>query len=423
MRLSNNLMYQNSINKILQNQNGVANAQERVNTGQKYLSTSEAPADISQAMLYTNKIQSNEQYTKNINQLNGRLKTEESVLQGINESIQAAKDIALKAGNGAYSKDDLKSLASELTEIQKTLANLMNTRSEDGKYIFSGYQDSTQPYQFDAASGKYNYQGDQGQHKITIAEGVSIKSSDNGYDTFEKTNARLNVASNTGSIPTLTPPNNITAGSVYVDKQGVFDQFHKEQYNADPTAAPSANTFNVVVSAGTNPGDPQQYEIQRAGNPLNPPVTGAVQAGEPIEFAGMKIQLSGAAPGQLDFSLEPPHKENALNTLQGLITGLNNGTLAGDDFQQVLNDGVTQLQNASEQVVFTQASLGGRMNVLERVTDSNSALDIQNQSNRSSLLEVDMAAAISELTQQETALQASQATFGRLAKLSLFDYI
>jgi flagellar hook-associated protein 3 FlgL len=73
--------------------------------------------------------------------------------------------------------------------------------------------------------------------------------------------------------------------------------------------------------------------------------------------------------------------------------------------------------------VFTQASLGGRMNVLERVTDSNSALDIQNQSNRSSLLEVDMAAAISELTQQETALQASQATFGRLAKLSLFDYI
>ncbi|MBH0092114.1 flagellar hook-associated protein FlgL [Pseudoalteromonas sp. SCQQ13] len=419
MRLSNNLMYQNSINKILQNQNGVANAQERVNTGQKYLSTSEAPADISQAMLYTNKIQSNEQYTKNINQLNGRLKTEESVLQGINESIQAAKDIALKAGNGAYSKDDLKSLASELTEIQKTLANLMNTRSEDGKYIFSGYQDSTQPYQFDAASGKYNYQGDQGQHKITIAEGVSIKSSDNGYDTFEKTNARLDVASNTGDASsTLT-------GSVYVDKQGVFDQFHKEQYNPDPDplVSATANTFNVMVTAGTNPGDPQQYEILRDGVAQVPPVSGNV-TDEPIEFAGMKIQLTGAAPGQqLDFSLEKPHKENALNTLQGLITGLNNGTLAGDDFQQVLNDGVTQLQNASEQVVFTQASLGGRMNVLERVTDSNSALDIQNQSNRSSLLEVDMAAAISELTQQETALQASQATFGRLAKLSLFDYI
>ena len=52
MRLSNNLMYQNSINKILQNQNGVANAQERVNTRQKYLSTSEAPADIASYAVY-----------------------------------------------------------------------------------------------------------------------------------------------------------------------------------------------------------------------------------------------------------------------------------------------------------------------------------------------------------------------------------
>jgi flagellar hook-associated protein 3 FlgL len=420
MRLSNNLIFQNSINKILQNQNSVASAQQRVNTGQKYLATSEAPAAISQAMLYENKIQTNEQYTKNINQLNARLTTEESVLQSINDNIQAAKDITLQAGNGAYTQDDIKALAVELSEIQQTLADLMNSRSEDGKYIFSGYQDSIQPFQFDAASGSYLYKGDQGQHKVTIAEGVSIKSSDNGYDIFEKTNARLNVASNTGTIPTLTPPNNITAGSVYVDKQGVFDQFHKANYNA---LVGSQNTFNVKVVPGANPGEPQQYEILRAGNPLNPPVTGAVQAGEPIEFAGMKIHLTGTPPGQFDLSLEKPHKENVLNTLQGLISGLNSGDLSGEGFQQVLNDGVVQLQNATEQVLFTQASLGGRMNALERVSDSNAALDVEYKSNKANLVEIDMAEAISELTKQETALQASQATFGRLAKLSLFDYL
>ncbi|WP_372763103.1 flagellar hook-associated protein FlgL [Pseudoalteromonas sp.] len=416
MRLSNNLMYQNSINKILQNQNGVASAQQRVNTGQKYLATSEAPAAISQAMLYENKIQTNEQYTKNINQLNARLTTEESVLQSINDNIQAAKDITLQAGNGAYTQDDIKALAVELSEIQQTLADLMNSRSEDGKYIFSGYQDSIQPFQFDAASGSYLYKGDQGQHKVTIAEGVSIKSSDNGYDIFEKTNARLNVASNTGDASSTL------AGSVYVDKQGVFDQFHKANYNADPTAAATANTFNVVVTAGANPSDPDQYEILRDGVAQVPPVSGNV-TDEPIEFAGMKIQLSGTAPGQLDFSLEPPHKENVLNTLQGLISGLNSGNLNGDDFQQVLNDGVVQLQNATEQVLFSQASLGGRMNALERVSDSNAALDVEHKSNKANLVEIDMAEAISELTKQETALQASQATFGRLAKLSLFDYL
>ena len=417
MRLSNNLMYQNNINKILDNQQGVANAQERVTTGEKYLTTSEAPAAISQGMLYSNKIQTNEQYTKNIAQLSGRLETEETILQSINTNIQQAQELTIQAGNGVYTKDDLKTFASELSGIQQTLANLMNTRSEDGKFIFSGYQDSTQPYQFDSAAGEYTYNGDQGQHQITIAEGVSIKASDNGFDTFEKTNARLNVESNTASVS-----GSITAASVYVDGQAEFDKFHQANYNADPTALATANTYSVLVSPGATATDPQTYEIYRDGAALTPAVTGEV-TDEPIDFAGMKIEFEGTAPGQLDFSLEKPHKENVLNTLQALITGLNDGTLEGDDFQQVLADGLVQLQNASEQVVFTQSSLGGRMNALERVSDSNLALDIQNKSNRSNLVEVDMAEAISELTKQETALQASQATFGRLTNLSLFDYL
>ena len=410
-------MYQNNINKILDNQQSVANAQEQVTTGEKYLTTSEAPAAVSQGMLYSNKIQTNEQHSKNIDQLNGRLETEETILQSINTNIQQAQELTIQAGNGAYTQDDLESIAAELSEIQKTLVNLMNTRSEDGKFIFSGYQDSTQPYQFDSTTGEYTYNGDQGQHVITIAEGVSIKSSDNGFDTFEKTDARLNVASNAATVS-----GSITAASVYVDGQTEFDNFHQANYNADPTASATANTYSVLVSPGATADDPQTYEIYRDGAPLTPTVTGEV-TDEPIDFAGMKIEFEGTAPGQLDFSLEKPGKENVLNTLQALITGLNDGTLEGDDFQQVLADGLVQLQNASEQVVFTQASLGGRMNALERVSDSNLAQDIQNKSNLSDLVEVDMAEAISELTKQETALQASQATFGRLTNLSLFDYL
>ncbi|MDC9497148.1 MULTISPECIES: flagellar hook-associated protein FlgL [unclassified Pseudoalteromonas] len=424
MRLSNNLMYQNNINKILDNQQSVANAQEQVTTGKKYLTTSEAPAAISQGMLYSNKIQTNEQYTKNIDQLTGRLETEETILQSINTNIQQAQELAIQAGNGAYTQDDLESIAAELSEIQKTLVNLMNTRSEDGKFIFSGYQDSTQPYQLDSTTGEYTYNGDQGQHVITIAEGVSIKSSDNGFDTFEKTDARLNVLDNKAGIPTTTPANNITKGTVYVDGQAEFDKFHQANYNADPATpvSPTANTFNVVTTAGATVNDPDTYEILQDGVPLDPPQTGEVNDNT-IEFAGIKIGFEGAAPGQLDFTLEKPHKENVLNTLQSLITGLNDGTLEGDDFQQVLADGVVQLQNASEQVVYTQASLGGRMNAVESVSDSNLAQDIQNISNLSDLVEVDMAEAISDLTKQETALQASQATFGRLTNLSLFDYL
>lgn len=407
---------------MLDNQQRVANAQEQVTTGKKYLTTSEAPAAISQGMLYSNKIQANEQHTKNIDQLNNRLNTEEVVLSSITDAIQKAQTLTIQAGNGALSTSDKASIGKELEELQQTILSLMNTRSEDGKFIFSGYQDSTQPYQFNSTTGEYTYNGDQGQHVITIAEGVNIKSSDNGFDTFEKSDARLDVADNQATIPVTTPANNITAGTVFVDGQTEFDRFHQDNYNADPTAAATANTYNVVITPGATVNDPDTYEILRDGVSLSPAQVGEVKD-EPIDFAGMKIEFEGAAPGQLDFTLEKPHKENVLNTLQLLITGLNDGTLESDDFQQVLADGLVQLQNASEQVVYTQASLGGRMNAVESVSDSNFAQDIQNKSNLSDLVEVDMAEAISELTKQETALQASQATFGRLTNLSLFDYL
>jgi flagellar hook-associated protein 3 FlgL len=417
MRLSNNLMYQGSINKILDGQQGVANAQERVTTGKKYLSTSESPSAYSQAALYTNKIQTNEQYTKNINQLNNRLNTEEVVLKGITDAIQKAQTLTIQAGNGALNTNDKASIGKELEELQQTILSLMNTRSEDGKYIFSGYQDSIQPYQFDTSSGEFVYNGDQGQHSISIAEGVSIKSSDNGFNTFEMVNARLNVESNIAATTGA-----ITA-SVFVDSQAEFDAYHKANYNFAPSASTTANTYTVRLTAGTTAGDPDEYEILRDGAALTPAQTGMVSENGQINFAGLNIEYSGAAPGDINFTLEKPRKENVLNTLESLIQGLNDSTLDNREYQQMLSDATTQLSNANEQVVFTQSSLGGRMNAVSAISASNKASDIQNQASRTNLVEVDMAEAISELTKQETALQASQATFGRLANLSLFDYL
>ncbi len=50
-------------------------------------------------------------------------------------------------------------------------------------------------------------------------------------------------------------------------------------------------------------------------------------------------------------------------------------------------------------------------------------LDINNKAAKADILELDMTEAITALKKHETALQASQATYGRLSNLSLFDYI
>eukprot|EP01093_Parvamoeba_rugata_P011433 TRINITY_DN3141_c0_g1_i1.p1 TRINITY_DN3141_c0_g1~~TRINITY_DN3141_c0_g1_i1.p1 ORF type:complete len:411 (-),score=108.87 TRINITY_DN3141_c0_g1_i1:204-1436(-) len=410
MRLSNNQMYQNSLNSILNNQQNVNKAQEQVNTQKRVLTAADDPSATARALLYTDRIQTNEQYSKNITMLTSRLKTQDSVLENIKGSLEKAYTLAIQAGNGVYTDIDREGIAEELKSIQSSVLDLMNAKTEDGKYIFSGYQDNTQTYSLDSSTGKYVYGGDQGQHKIKVAEGVEIKSSDNGFDTFEKVNARLNVASNDGVVS-----GGITSAKVYVREQAQFDAFHKANYNADPSAAAGANTFNIITTAGS----PNSYSVEQGGNV----VASGTFDGSTLKVAGMEISMNPVATGQVDFTLEAPQKENVLNTLSDLIAGLTDPTLSQDDYDQVLAAAMIQIDNSKNTVSLTQAGLGGRLNTTEKITQSNSDLDVNNKSSRADLVELDMAEAITELTKQETALQASQATFGRLAKLSLFDYL
>jgi flagellar hook-associated protein 3 FlgL len=404
MRLSNNLMYQTGTDKILESQQQVADAQERVNTGKKYLSSSEAPAIISQAMLFNDRIQVNEQYVKNSDILKSRLETQEGVLDSIKESVDRANILTIQAGNGALSEIDRKSMAGEIESIKESIFSWMNAKSEDGRYIFSGYQDSKQAYSFNSTTNEYQYDGDQGQHRIKVAEGVDIKSSDNGFEVFEKAQKRFNV--DRGSV--------VPAGaSVYVGEQPLFDQFHQNNYNSDPAAAANANLITVNFTSATD------YDLLQAGVTIQ----SGTYSGSNLSISGLDIEVPNTVPGSISFELEEPKKENLLNSLNKLTIALSDNSLSNADFKEVLSDALVGLSNSKNLISQTQASLGARFNTTDRIVSANLTADINNKLAKAKLVEVDMAEAISDLTKQETSLQASQATFGRLAKLSLFDYL
>ena len=410
MRISNNMMYKNNLNSILNSQQNVSKAQEQVNTQKRVLTAADDPSATARALLYSDRIQGNEQYSKNITMLTSRLTTEESVLQNIKGALESAYTLSIQAGNGAYSDIDREGIAEEVKALQSTVLDLMNAKTEDGKYIFSGYQDNTPAYSYDSTSGSYQYGGDQGQHKIKVAEGVEIKSSDNGYDTFEKVDARLNVVSNDGTVS-----GGITSSKIYVTEQAEFDKLHKATYNADQTVAANAKPLSFMTTTG----HPNTFVVELGGTAID---SGSFENGK-IIYQGMEISVEPVANGQIDVQLEAPQKENALNTLNSLIAGLTNPDLTQDEFDQVLADAIVQLENAKNKGSLVQAGLGGRLNTAEKIEQSNSDLDISNKAAKAELVELDMAEAITELTKQETALQASQATFGRLANLSLFDYL
>ncbi|ALO41421.1 flagellar hook-associated protein FlgL [Pseudoalteromonas phenolica] len=409
MRLSHNMIFKNNLSSILNNQQEVNKAQEQVTTQKRVLSASDDPSAMARALLYGDKIQTNEQYTKNLTMLKSRLDTQEGVLENIKDSLTRAHVLTVQAGNGALTKPDRAALSEELSAIKTAVLDLMNAKSEDGRYIFSGYQDNTKTFSYDSANGRYAYNGDQGQHKIKVAEGVEIKSSDNGFDVFESVEQRLNVVSNTGVVS-----GGVTSASLYVTEQGTFDEFHKDNFNADPTAPAGSNTFSLTLTTGT----PNTYQLQQGATVLE---TGSYDT-MPVLIKGIEFEFSGGS-GQIDFDLEEPKKDNVLNTIDDLVSALENESISDKDYRQVLADSMQGIESAKNLVSQTQSGLGGRLNTATRITEANNDLDTNNKLAKAELIELDMAEAITELTKHETALQASQATFGRLSNLSLLDYI
>lgn len=108
-----------------------------------------------------------------------------------------------------------------------------------------------------------------------------------------------------------------------------------------------------------------------------------------------------------------------INTLETpVVTPADKTTLAtGLDTAQV------NLSNALDNVLRIRASAGTRAKELDTLNESGDNMGIQYKQQLSDLQDVDYAKAISDLTRQQTYLQATQQAFLKVQGLSLFDYL
>ncbi|MDX1539619.1 flagellar hook-associated protein FlgL [Arsukibacterium sp.] len=410
MRLSFNMKFNAGLDGILNTQQKMNRAQDQLTKQTRILTPADDPAASAKVLGLDQNLQQVEQFQSNSVLLKNNLALEETILSNMRTSIDRARVLAIASGNGAYTDDDKQAVAQELKNIQVELLDLMNTRNAEGGYIFSGFQDKKQTYAFNPATGIYEFQGDDGQKALQISPTIALPGNDSGKQVFENIDARLKTTA--ASIVA----GGATSALVSVTDQSRFDAFYKQNYDR---LTPANNDFNVVLTA------PSTYEIQQNGSSLVPPVTGTFVPDAPIQFNGLTIQISGAAavPGQVDFSLQAPEKKNILTTIGEFITALENPALSGGDFDEAISDTLTQVTSAATKIDSTLSSIGGRVNVLDSVFGTNEDLTINNKAYRADLAEVDYAAALTEITKQEIALQAISSTFTKVSGVSLFDYL
>lgn len=407
MRISTNQLFDRSIQSVLDNQSDLSDVQQQLATGKKLLRPSDDPVGAAQVVRIAEELDKLTQFQRNNSLLTNALEQEEAVLRNVTQSVQRARQLAIQSGNGILSQQDRAAIGVEISQIRDEVFDLMNSRDSNGEFIFAGFQADSPAFVFNATApgNKYTFQGDDGRNQIRVSDTVLVEQGDSGKEVFENVLARLKADITGGSG---------TNASLDIAQQATFDQFHLSNY--DPVTAANNVYRGTVNGAGT------QIDFINAGTGA---AAGSVNftSGQPFTFNGLELNITGGAGDTLEFTLAQPEKKNIAETLNDLFVALDNATISGSAYEEAIDDAIVGIDNALEAVANTTAAVGGRINVAQSALATNLDLEIAAKSARSTIEDVDYAEAASELSRQETALQAAQATFPRVTGLSLFDFI
>lgn len=129
----------------------------------------------------------------------------------------------------------------------------------------------------------------------------------------------------------------------------------------------------------------------------------------------MQIGLSGS-------SVFEANGKNLFTTLSNLITNLNTTTDSAT-FTSNLATASAELQTLQDNVINVRAQNGANINQLDVLNNAAASIGLQLTKELSAIQDLDYAQAISDLSKNQTILQAAQKSFVTTTSLTLFNYL
>jgi flagellar hook-associated protein 3 FlgL len=147
---------------------------------------------------------------------------------------------------------------------------------------------------------------------------------------------------------------------------------------------------------------------------------------------GQKVAIDGAPANDDSFTVAPANTGKAadtdiFSTLDSLISALKQPTsgnpAAQATLQNALTTGATKVNNMYNNVLTTQASVGGREQEVTATQTAMQTSSTQTASSLQDLTSIDLVSSISQYELTQNALQGAQQAFASIQKMSLFQYI
>ncbi|CAI8814515.1 MULTISPECIES: flagellar hook-associated protein 3 [Pseudomonas] len=248
MRISTAQFYNNSTSNYQRNFAKAVESQQQASDMLRIRTAADDPVGAARLLQLEQQSNMIDQYSGNIASLRSSLSTSETTLTSITNVLARVKELAISSGSGNMTDKDRLANAQELTQLEEQLFSLMNSRDENGKYIFSGSRGDTKPFERNA-DGTYSYKGDQGTTSLQVGDMLSVASNESGYSVFEQA---LNTSRSQTTMTAPTPNDGrVSLSNGQVSGSTIYnDRFRSgEPYTIEFT---SSTQFKVTDAGGND---------------------------------------------------------------------------------------------------------------------------------------------------------------------------
>ncbi|MBN9621753.1 MAG: flagellar hook-associated protein FlgL [Actinobacteria bacterium] len=144
--------------------------QREISSGHRITRPADDPFGTGRTLQLSGELEGFKQYKSNVDDGVGWVTATETALSRITDTVQRARELLVQGGNDSNGQVAREGIAAEieaLTEAVKQEANV----TYDDRYIFSGTETETAPYELGPGDG---YAGNEGTIQRVIGKGVSI---------------------------------------------------------------------------------------------------------------------------------------------------------------------------------------------------------------------------------------------------------
>jgi flagellar hook-associated protein 3 FlgL len=394
MRISTSSYETNALYYMQLLQEALAKTQSQLSSGQQIQSAADDPVGMTEVNQLNGQLSASQQYGANGNSATTSLQLEEQALSDATNVLQNARDLAVQANSGTMSPTSRQAIATQLQQLLQDLIGIGNRTDSNGKYLFSGYADGTQPFA-QSASG-VSYAGTQGVRQIQLGASHYVSAGDAGDAVF------MNIPAGNGTFTTGAGAAN--TGTASIDAGSVTN-----------ASAWVPDAYTIAFTS------PTQYQVVNSSNTVV--ASGTFSSGQAIAFNGVQVNLSGTPATGDTFSVTAAGKASVFSTLSNLVNTLSSTSLNSAQIASQVGSALQQIDGAINQFSTVSASVGARLNSIGTTQTAGQAQQTDLKASISQISGTDYAAAVTALSTEQVTLQAAQQSYALIAKLSLFNYV